>query len=120
MPRGGRRSLVEQPLHQRAVGALGLEVRQHERQRLPDHPAPVDGEAVLAAQRETGVLDVEQLVGGDVDRHLLVVSHPATGLARSGGLGVVGHGPDAALALVLADLEAQGADSALVQRLLDE
>ena len=49
-----------------------------------------------AAQRQPGVLDVEQLVGGDVDRHLLVVPDPSARprfVGRRGlGLGVRGVG----------------------------
>ena len=55
--------------------------------------ATVDGESVGAAQHEPRVLDVEQLVGGDVDGHLLVVADPAAGLPGTGvglGLGLVG------------------------------
>ena len=82
------------------VEAVLVEVGQHQGHRLADQPATVDGQAVVAAQHQPGLLEVEQLVGGDVDGHLLVVPHPAAGLAGSGGLGVVDDGPDAALALL--------------------
>ena len=92
-------------------------------QGLTHQAATIDGQAVLGAQRQPGVLEVQQLLGGDVDRHLLVVLDPATGLARCLGLRLVGYGVDRgrlvreAVALVLADLEQNGDDSVLVQRL---
>ena len=52
---------------------------------------------------------------------LLDIEHARLTLRREHGLAVDrGRLVREALALVLADLEAQGADSALVQRLLDE
>ena len=57
-----RRSSLAQPAHQGAVLAVGLEVGEHEGDGLADQPAAVDGQAVLAAQRQPGVLDVEQLL----------------------------------------------------------
>ena len=52
---------------------------------------------------------------------LLDIEHARLTLRRDHGLAVDrGRLVREALALVLADLEAQGADSALVQRLLDE
>ena len=100
------RSLVQQSLDQGAVDALGLEVGEHERECLTHQAAAVDGEAVVAAQREPRVLDIE---------------HARLTMRREHGLAVDrGRLVREALALVLADLEARGADSALVQRLLDE
>ena len=61
---------------------LALEVGQRDRDRLADQPAAVDGQPVVAAQRQPGVLEVEQLVGGDVDGHLLVVPDPAARASR--------------------------------------
>src|SRR4051794_34458912 len=97
-------SLGDQPLHQHAVVTVGLEVGQRDREGLPDEPAAVDGQPLVTSQREPGVLDVEQLVRGDVDGHLLVVTHAAARLAWSSGpalllLGFVadcGHRPVAA------------------------
>src|SRR3954470_13427348 len=75
-------SLGDQPLHQHAVVTVGLEVGQRDREGLPDESATVDGQPLVTSQREPGVLDVEQLVGGDVDGHLLVVTDPAARPAR--------------------------------------
>ena len=55
---------------------LACEVGEDHGDRLAHQPAAVDGEAVVAGS-VAGVLEVEQLVGGHVDGHLLVVPHPA-------------------------------------------
>src|SRR5690606_20629632 len=73
------RSFFAQSADQCTVLAMLREVGQHHGDRLTDDAAAVDGQSVLAAQRQTCVLKVEQLVRGDVDRHLLVVPHPPTG-----------------------------------------
>src|SRR4051795_9474656 len=70
-----RPSLGGQPLHQHAVVTVGLEVGERHRDGLTDQSSPVDGQALVAPHRESRVLDVEQLVSGHVDRHLLVVTH---------------------------------------------
>ena len=75
--RGGGHSSVSRRTRTLSI-AVGVEVGQHQRDRLADQPAAVDGQPVVAAQRQPRVLDVEQLVGGDVDGHLLVVPDPAT------------------------------------------
>ena len=46
----------------------------HQTPAVDAHPEP--------AQPQPGLLDVEELVGGDVDGHLLVVPDPAAGGAR--------------------------------------
>ena len=74
-----RGPFVKPPGHQAPV-ALGIEVGQQDRQRLPDDPAPVDRDAE-GAQREPGALQVEQFAAGQVDGDLLGVPLPAAGLA---------------------------------------
>jgi hypothetical protein len=105
-------SSLGQPTDQDALVAVLLEVREHQRHRLAHEAATVDRQPVRAPQHQSRVLDLEQLVGGDVDRHLLVVPHAPARLARPAlVLGrhaadrldrgdrrrLVGHGPDRGL-----------------------
>ena len=39
--------MADQPLHQDAVVAVGLEVGEHDRDRLPDEPAAVEIPALV-------------------------------------------------------------------------
>src|SRR4249920_1536185 len=76
---------------QQAVLAAGVEVGEHDGDRLPDDPAPVGGGAV-AQQREAGAFQVKKFLGGQVDGDLLGVLLPSAGLAlvapvRTGGGG---------------------------------
>jgi hypothetical protein len=59
-----------------AVRAPCVEVGEQDGDRLPHEPSPVGDEAE-AAQLEPGVLQVEQLGGGQVDGNLLIVPLPA-------------------------------------------
>src|SRR4051794_6628199 len=85
----GGASVLDQSVHQHAVMPVLLEVGQHQGDRLAHEPAAVDREPVVAPQLQAGMLHVDQLVGGDVDRDLLVVPHPAarTPATVVGGLG---------------------------------
>src|SRR5215213_2588576 len=73
----GGASVLDQSVHQHAVMPVLVEVGQHQGDRLAYEPAPVDRQPVVAPQLQAGMLHVDQLVGGDVDRDLLVVPHPA-------------------------------------------
>src|SRR5690606_1304966 len=77
-----RRGSVAQPADQHAGVAVLLEVGEQHADRLPDDAAPVGAEAVLGAERQPGLLQGEQLRGGDVDGDLLVVPLPAARLGR--------------------------------------
>ena len=57
-----------------------VEVGEQDGDRLADQPPAVDDEAE-PAQRQAGVLQVEQFGGGQVDGDLLVVPFPAGRLA---------------------------------------
>src|SRR5206468_1365230 len=62
---------------------LGVEVGEHHGDGLSYDPAAVDRHAELATQRQTGLLEVDELLGGAVDRDLLLVplapGRPAAG-----------------------------------------
>src|SRR5215211_3071303 len=79
---------LREPLDQGRVGAVALQLGEDLGEGLADDPAPVDRDAVLAAQQQAGVLEVHELLGGAVDGHLLVV--PLAAARRPpGGLPVV-------------------------------
>jgi hypothetical protein len=63
---------------QHAGLAPRVEVGQQDGDRFADETPPVHGDAV-AAQGQPGVLQVEQLVGGQVNSDLVRVLLPATG-----------------------------------------
>ena len=69
-------STLSSPLASRSASAIAIASRTSR----PRSTAS----ALVAPQREAGVLDVEQLVGRHVDGHLLVVPDPAAGLALGG------------------------------------
>jgi hypothetical protein len=75
-----------EPAGHQAPVALGIEVGKQDRERLPDDPAPVNGDA-QGTQREPGTFQVEQFTAGKVHRDLLRVALPPARLA----LGVDGR-----------------------------
>ena len=89
---------------------------------VPAAPASPDGAAEARARRPSGrVRHDEKMTVYVTADELLDIEHARLTLRRHHGLAVDrGRLVREALALVLADLEAQGTDSALVQRLLDE
>src|SRR5690349_2064834 len=81
-----------EPLHQHRVGTVVDEVGQQYVDRLADDPPAVGGQAVLGAERESGLFESEQLFLRHVHGDLRVVPDPATGLAvlDDGGPGPAG------------------------------
>ena len=83
---GGERhpgSFFDEPLDEEAVVAVLLEVGQHQRDRLA-HERPRSTASPCSRRSDRrALLEVEQLVGGDVDGHLLVVPDPPAGPARA-------------------------------------
>src|SRR6266496_442022 len=76
---GGSLVMTQTP-HEHRLLAMFVEVGQHHRDRLADYPAAVHGQAMGAAQRESGVLERQQLlvghVHGDIRRVLLAGRAP--------------------------------------------
>ena len=84
-------------------------------------PVAVEEQAAAARKPSGRVRHDEKMTVYVTSDELLDIEHARLTLRREHGLAVDrGRLVREALALVLADLEAQGADSALVQRLLDE
>ncbi|MCF6377788.1 hypothetical protein L2K70_09235 [Nocardioides KLBMP 9356] len=99
------------------------EQRRPRRVRAVADDAPADAEAQESGlKRPSGrVRHDEKMTVYVTADELLDIEHARLTLRRHHGLAVDrGRLVREALALVLADLEAQGTDSALVQRLLDE
>jgi hypothetical protein len=66
--------------------AAGVEVGQYHGDGLTDEPTAVRGDAV-AAQGEPGVLQIEQLVGGQVNGDLMRMLLPAARRTVRGNVG---------------------------------
>src|SRR5688572_27328381 len=62
-----------EPLHQHRVGTVVDEVGQQHVDRLADDPPAVGRQAVLGAERESGLFESEQLLLGHVHGDLRVV-----------------------------------------------
>jgi hypothetical protein len=70
---------------------VSFEVAEGDRQGGPDQPPAVDVASQLAAQLESCLFEVEQLLGREVDGHLLVVlDASAQGLRRRPRIGRCG------------------------------
>ncbi|WP_307862054.1 hypothetical protein [Nocardioides sp. SYSU D00065] len=98
------------------------EQREQQEQRPRRVRAVADDSAAAGPRRPSGrVRHDEKMTVYVTADELLDIEHARLALRREHGLAVDrGRLVREALALVLADLDAQGADSALVQRLLDE
>src|SRR5690606_11510489 len=75
-------SVLGEPAGELALRAPGLEVGQRAGDRRADEAAAVDLAAGQRTQREPRLLDREQLIAGQVDRHLLVVLDAAAAGGR--------------------------------------
>ena len=112
-PTGGEDAVLEEL----AEGELA----QRELARVRAVPDPASEEDAPKHRPSGRVRHDEKMTVYVTSDELLDIEHARLTLRREHGLAVDrGRVVREALALVLADLEAQGADSALVQRLLDE
>ncbi len=78
-PAAPPRSAAPQPPHQNTRIPPRLQIRQHHGHRLANNPPTIDRKPMLTTKNEAGMLQIHQLLGGHVDRDLLVVPLTPTG-----------------------------------------